>query len=128
MRERRDTFRGTYLCLGSEEATQSEEFRALKGKVDLVFTSPPYFSAERYGDDEAQSSIKFDSYHNWRSGFLAPTLKTAVPPAGTVCKAGCWVMITGSMTFVTAVAVLSDRSGSKFPQTTLTMSTMFVAT
>jgi hypothetical protein len=43
----------------------------------LVFTSPPYFSAERYSEDDTQSSIKFDSYNNWRSGFLAPTLKTA---------------------------------------------------
>ncbi len=77
VRERRDTFRGTYLQLGSEEATRSEKFQALKGQVDLVFTSPPYFSAERYSDDETQSSIKFDSYHAWRSGFLAPTLQTA---------------------------------------------------
>jgi hypothetical protein len=77
VRERRGTFRGTYLQLGSEEAARSDEFRALKGLVDLVFTSPPYFSAERYGEDETQSSIKFDSYHSWRSGFLAPTLKTA---------------------------------------------------
>jgi len=76
VRERRETFRGVYLQLGSEEATRSDEFRALKGHVDLVFTSPPYFSAERYSEDETQSSIKFDSYHNWRSGFLAPTLKT----------------------------------------------------
>lgn len=74
---RRDTFRGTYLQLGSEEATTSSEFRSLKGKVDLVFTSPPYFSAELYSDDETQSSLKFDNYHEWRSGFLAPTLKTA---------------------------------------------------
>lgn len=77
VRERRETFRGTYLQLGSEDAIRSDEFRALKGLVDLVFTSPPYFSAERYSDDETQSSIQFDSYHNWRSGFLAPTLKTA---------------------------------------------------
>ena len=77
VRERRDTFRGTYLQLGSEEAARSDEFCALKGLVDLVFTSPPYFSAERYSEDETQSSIKFDSYHSWRSGFLAPTLKTA---------------------------------------------------
>lgn len=77
IRERRETFRGTYLRLGSEEATKSAEFRAVKGKVDLVFTSPPYFSAELYSDDATQSSLKFDDYHNWRSGFLAPTLKAA---------------------------------------------------
>lgn len=77
VRERRETFRGTYLKLGSEEAKKSSEFRALKGKVDLVFTSPPYFSAELYNDEETQSSLKFDDYHNWRSGFLAPTLRTA---------------------------------------------------
>lgn len=77
VRDRRDTFRGKYLQLGSEEATKSADFRALKGKVDLVFTSPPYFSAELYNEEETQSSLKYDDYHNWRSGFLAPTLKTA---------------------------------------------------
>lgn len=41
IRERRDTFRGTYLQLGSEEGHRSKEFRTVKGKVDLVFPSPP---------------------------------------------------------------------------------------
>jgi hypothetical protein len=77
IRERRDTFRGTYLKLGSEEATKSAEFCALKGEVDLAFTSPPYFSAELYSEDETQSSLKFDNYHKWRSGFLAATLQIA---------------------------------------------------
>jgi hypothetical protein len=77
IRERQDTFRGTYLQLGSEDATKSREFRALKGKIDLVFTSPPYFSAELYSVEETQSSLKFDDYQKWRVGFLAPTLRTA---------------------------------------------------
>lgn len=75
--ERRSTFRGTYLQTGSEDAERDPEFRKLKGKIDLVFTSPPYFSAELYSDDDTQSSIKFDSYNAWREQFLAPTLKTA---------------------------------------------------
>jgi hypothetical protein len=77
VRERRDTFKGTYIQSGSEEADKDRRFQALKGKVDLVFTSPPYFAAELYSEDKTQSSLKFSSYHNWRSGFLAPTLSIA---------------------------------------------------
>jgi 16S rRNA G966 N2-methylase RsmD len=39
-------------------------------KFDLVFTSPPYFDAEVYGDDKDQSCVKFDTYEKWESGFL----------------------------------------------------------
>ena len=44
----------------------------------LVFTSPPYFRAESYSDDENQSDKKFPIYDEWRDGSLLPTLKTAV--------------------------------------------------
>lgn len=70
-------FRGTYICSGSEDVSQNEEFRKYKGKVDFVFTSPPYFSAEIYSDEPTQSSIKYKEYDSWRDNFLKPTLKTA---------------------------------------------------
>jgi DNA modification methylase len=46
--------------------------------VDFVFTSPPYFAAEGYSQDENQSFKKFPVYSDWREGFLRQTLKTAV--------------------------------------------------
>lgn len=73
---RRDTFRGTYLKCGSEEAHTLPAFQAYRGKVDLVMTSPPYFSAELYNDEPTQSSRKFGTYQDWREHFLARTMHT----------------------------------------------------
>ncbi len=64
--------------LGSEVIGHDQRFKKYRGKVDLVFTSPPYFDAEGYSEDENQSSIKFPLYDDWREGFLRPTLETAV--------------------------------------------------
>ena len=70
-------FKGTYICSGSEDVSKNEEFKKYKGKVDFIFTSPPYFSAEIYSDEPTQSSIKYKEYDSWRDNFLKPTLKTA---------------------------------------------------
>ena len=63
---------------GSEVISQNEKFQEYKGKVDLVFTSPPYFAKEAYSQDETQSYKKFGEYDEWRDGFLVPTLETCV--------------------------------------------------
>ena len=64
---------------GSEEIGNDLNFQKHKGKIDLVFTSPPYFAKEVYSDDPEQSCHKFGtSYDAWREGFLRPTLETAV--------------------------------------------------
>ncbi len=41
-------------------------------KADLVFTSPPYFSVERYSDDPAQSWVRYSTWDTWVEGFLRP--------------------------------------------------------
>lgn len=69
-------FRGTYLCCGSEEIADNEEFLKYKGNVDFIFTSPPYFSAEIYCDEPTQSSARYKEYGTWRDNFLRPTLRT----------------------------------------------------
>lgn len=53
----------------------SEEFRALKGEVDLCFTSPPYFDTEKYSDEPTQSYIKYPSEKEWIDGFLTKTIQ-----------------------------------------------------
>ena len=63
---------------GSEVIANDENFKKWKGKVDLVFTSPPYFAKEAYSEDPTQSYKKFNQYEAWREGFLRPTLETAV--------------------------------------------------
>jgi len=42
--------------------------------ANLVFTSPPYFDKERYGDSELQSYLRFSSYRDWLNGFLEPAI------------------------------------------------------
>jgi hypothetical protein len=60
---------------GSEVFCNHEAFSIHAGSVDLVFTSPPYFAAEGYSDDENQSFKKFPAYELWREGFLRKTLE-----------------------------------------------------
>jgi len=63
--------------LGSEEIRNDPDFQRHRGKVDLIFTSPPYFNREAYSEDGNQSYKKYGStYESWRDGFLRPTLET----------------------------------------------------
>ena len=64
----------------AEEIHLNPDFKKeYKGKIDLIFTSPPYFNREAYSEDPSQSYKKFGhSYDAWRHGFLAPTLETCV--------------------------------------------------
>lgn len=61
---------------GSEEIHNDNDFQKYKGKLDLIFTSPPYFAKEAYSEDDAQSYKKFSQYDLWRDGFLRKTLET----------------------------------------------------
>jgi len=62
---------------GSEVIHINPDFKKYKGKLDFIFTSPPYFNREAYSEDENQSYKKYgSSYDSWRHGFLAPTLET----------------------------------------------------
>tara|TARA_E500000331_G_scaffold74267_1_gene69314 strand:+ start:1782 stop:3029 length:1248 start_codon:yes stop_codon:yes gene_type:complete len=70
----------TYECFmeGSEVVHKNKKFQKYKGKVDFIFTSPPYFGTEGYSEDETQSYKKFNTYELWRDGFLKQTLKNCV--------------------------------------------------
>jgi hypothetical protein len=52
------------LCRGAED------FIPEGGSLDLCFTSPPYFSHERYSDETTQSTVKYPTPELWRVGFL----------------------------------------------------------
>ena len=64
--------------LGSEEIHKNKNFQKYKGKLDLIFTSPPYFAKEAYSQDAEQSYKKFNQYELWKEGFLRKTLETCV--------------------------------------------------
>ncbi|MBS0635134.1 MAG: hypothetical protein JSR37_06700 [Verrucomicrobia bacterium] len=42
---------------------------------NLIFSSPPFFDTEAYGDPEGQSIQSFSTFDRWKEGFLAPMLK-----------------------------------------------------
>lgn len=58
----------------------AEDMKYEKESVDLVFTSPPYFIAERYTygvKDATQSSIRHKGLDEWVGGFLEPAVANA---------------------------------------------------
>ena len=61
---------------GSELIQNNPEFQKYKGKLDISFTSPPYFNREQYSQDEKQSFKAYGEYEDWRDNFLKPTLTT----------------------------------------------------
>ena len=66
-----------FFPCGSEVMKDQPEFQQYQGKVDVVFTSPPYFAKELYSDDPEQSARKFSEFEGWCEGFLKPTIETA---------------------------------------------------
>ena len=61
---------------GSELIQHNPRFQKYKGKLDISFTSPPYFNREQYSQDEKQSLKAYGDYENSRDNFLRPTLTT----------------------------------------------------
>ena len=61
---------------GSELISNNPRFQKYKGKLDISFTSPPYFNREQYSQDEKQSFKAYGEYEDWRDNFLRPTLTT----------------------------------------------------
>lgn len=54
----------------------------MEGEFDLVFTSPPYFDAEWYGDDPEQSAVRYPDYAVWLEEFLFALVDKAVASLG----------------------------------------------
>jgi hypothetical protein len=59
------------LCEPAEDVASD----ALKGRVDLCVTSPPYFSKEHYSDEPTQSWKRYSTSSEWRDGFLHPMVE-----------------------------------------------------
>lgn len=55
---------------GSEEnITDRENF------VDFAFSSPPYFTLEKYSDEDTQCYIKYPTIESWFIGYVIPTIE-----------------------------------------------------
>jgi tRNA1(Val) A37 N6-methylase TrmN6 len=60
------------LCKGFENSIIMEDY------YDLVFTSPPFFDLEKYGDDKNQSIKKYPTLKSWITNFIYPFLVKSV--------------------------------------------------
>ena len=70
-----------FYCSPAEDFDYSE----YENYFDLVFTSPPYFSVERYSHDDTQSWVRYKNIDDWNENFLYKTLGKIIP---TVKKGG----------------------------------------
>lgn len=55
----------------------SERWKPVQDSLDLVFTSPPYFDAEKYYDEPGQCWRDYPGLEGWKTGYYFPTLKNA---------------------------------------------------
>jgi alkylated DNA repair dioxygenase AlkB/23S rRNA U2552 (ribose-2'-O)-methylase RlmE/FtsJ len=51
------------------------DLSSVNGKVDIVFTSPPFFNLELYTDDPTQSVLRYPTIDGWINGFFYPALR-----------------------------------------------------
>lgn len=47
----------------------------LIGKIDMSFSSPPYFNYEKYTDSDTQCYIRYPSYEEWLEKYVSETIK-----------------------------------------------------
>ena len=77
----------TIAYIPFEDWLKTKNAKSLRGTVDLVFTSPPYFSAENYNpDNKKQSANRYKNYDAWRNGFYKQLVRGAyglLKPGGT---------------------------------------------
>jgi hypothetical protein len=67
------------------EPAEDFDYGEYEEYFDLVFTSPPYFSVERYSYDDTQSWVRYKNIAAWNEHFLHKALDKIIP---TVKKGG----------------------------------------
>lgn len=64
-----------FYCSPAEDFDYSQ----YENYFDMVFTSPPYFSVERYSHDDTQSWVRYKKIDDWNEQFLHKTLSKIIP-------------------------------------------------
>jgi hypothetical protein len=54
------------------------KFPNYRGYFDMAFSSPPYFTLEKYSDEDTQCYNKFPEYKEWVKGYLKPTINNCI--------------------------------------------------
>ena len=67
----------------------SEEVKLKSNSIDFAFSSPPYFSLEKYSDEESQCYIKYPTLDLWFDNYVLPTIKTIYDSL----KRGCYYAV-----------------------------------
>ena len=62
-----------------ETAAEDFDFTPYKDHFNMVFTSPPYFSVERYSHDDTQSWVRYKNIDDWNKNFLHATIEKIWP-------------------------------------------------
>ena len=62
-------------CEFIESPAEDVEYDGYTEIFDTVFTSPPYFSVERYSYDDTQSWVRYKEIDDWNENFLQKTIK-----------------------------------------------------
>ena len=57
-------------CEFINEPAEDADLSKYEGMMDIVFTSPPYFSVERYSTDDTQSWVRYKDIDSWNELFL----------------------------------------------------------
>lgn len=56
----------------------SEELKLEKESVDFAFSCPPFYTLEKYTDEETQSINKFPKYEDWLEKYVRPTIQNCI--------------------------------------------------
>jgi DNA modification methylase len=103
------TQQGLMLVGRIEEALSKPSLSALRGKVNLVFTSPPFplVNKKRYGNESG------DKYVSWLKG-LAPRLADLLTPDGSIVieLGNAWVKGSPLMSTLPIEALLSFKNAA----------------
>ena len=72
-----------------ESPAEDADLTEHEDSVDLIFTSPPYFSVERYSYDDTQSWVRHKNIDRWNEDFLHKALNNVL----TTLRSGGLLMV-----------------------------------
>lgn len=102
-------------CKGSEEYCCKENY------CDFAFSSPPYFSLEKYSNEDTQCYNKYPNICDWFKGYVEPTIKNIY----TMLKPNCYYAVNIAdfnlgnkrVEYVNKWIEISEQIGFKYVET-----------
>ena len=88
-------------CEFIESPAEDVDFKEYENMFDTVFTSPPYFSVERYSYEDTQSWVRYKEIDDWNKNFLQKTIENL------------WVSIKSGGYLLVNIADVFARTGAQ---------------